>query len=141
MINILQILRNNARTFAWLDINSDFTMEKYRSCKYARRNSGRGMYVSASSSELGDRATWNTRSGTRSKSPCLWISMPEAKRTSTWPTFRVLLFDKLPSFTSYPSHFLQAKSHLSLSVPTNNEQTLWERSMCRPFAVWFIHNG
>lgn len=53
MINILQILRNNARTFARLDINSDFTMEKYRSCKYARRNSGRGMYVSASSSELG----------------------------------------------------------------------------------------
>lgn len=52
VINILQILRNNARTSAWLDINSDFPVEKYRSCKYPRRNSVRGMYVSASSCKL-----------------------------------------------------------------------------------------
>lgn len=52
VINILQILRNNARTSARLDINSDFPVKKYRSCKYPRRNSVRGMYVSASSCKL-----------------------------------------------------------------------------------------
>lgn len=52
VINILQILRNNARTSARLDINSDFPVEKYRSCKYPHRNSVRGMYVSASSCKL-----------------------------------------------------------------------------------------
>lgn len=42
MINILQILHNNARTSARLDINSDFLAGKYRSRKYPRRNFAQG---------------------------------------------------------------------------------------------------
>lgn len=141
MINILQILRNNARTFARLDINSDFTMEKYRSCKYARRNSGRGMYVSASSSELGGSGYVKYEVWYSLEIPLFMNKCPKRSELRRGQRFAFCSSINYPHLHLTRHTFLQAKSHLSLSVPTNNEQTLWERSMCRPLATWLIRNG
>lgn len=69
--------------------------EKYRSCKYPRRNSARGMYVSASS-RTPHRAARNTSLISRSE-VSLFMNKYVPKRASS-----VVDVDKLPQFASFP---------------------------------------